>query len=140
MNKYLKEYLQRGFAFSGLGPIVLGIVYAVLEATVDGFSLGGVEVLVAILSTYVIAFVQAGGTVFNQIEDWSVPKSLLCHLGSIYLAYLAAYLVNTWIPFDWSVILIFTAIFLVTYFVVWVAVYLTVRAVTKRMNERVARG
>ena len=60
MNKYVKQYLHRGLAFGGFGPIILGIVYAILEATIVDFSLGGWQVLVAILSTYVIAFVQAG--------------------------------------------------------------------------------
>ena len=30
MNKYVKEFLIRGMMFSGLGPIVLGIIYAFL--------------------------------------------------------------------------------------------------------------
>ena len=135
MNKNVKEFFRRGFIFSGLGPIVLGIVYAILSRTVEDFSLTGFQVLLAIVSTYLIAFVQAGATVFNQIERWTLPQSLLCHFGLIYLAYVTCYLINTWIPFDINFILIFTAIFVVCYFVVWIIVYLSIKAVSKKINR-----
>lgn len=137
MNKYVKDYLLRGLLFGGFGPIILGIVYAILEATLPGFSLSGVEVLLAIISTYILAFVQAGASVFNQIEEWPLMKSLGFHFLSIYLAYSLAYIANSWIPFDWAVIGIFTAIFVLVYLVIWVIVYLSVRAATKRLNGRV---
>jgi len=136
MNKYVKEFFHRGLMFSGFGPIVLGIIYAILSHTTEGFSLTGGQVLLAIVSTYLIAFIQAGATVFNQIEHWVLPKSLLCHFGLIYLAYVICYLVNTWIPFDINVILIFTAIFVVAYFIVWIIVYLSIKAVSKRINKQ----
>lgn len=136
MNKYAKEFFHRGLIFSGFGPIVLGIVYAILSYTIEDFSLSGGQVLLAIVSTYLIAFVQAGATAFNQVEHWNLPKSLLCHFGSIYLVYVIAYLINTWIPFDVNVILIFTAIFIAAYFIVWIIVYLSIKAVSKKMNRK----
>ncbi len=136
MNKYLKNFLHRGLIFGGFGPVILGIVFAILELTLPDFSLGGREVLIAIISTYLIAFVQAGATVFNQIEDWSVPKSMLCHLLSVYLVYLFAYLINSWISPDIFVVLVFTAIFLAIFFAVWLTVYLVVRATEKRLNNK----
>lgn len=135
MNKYVKEFFHRGLMFAGFGPVVLGIVYAVLANTVDKFSLTGGQVLLAIVSTYLIAFVQAGATVFNQIEHWALPQSLLCHFGSIYLVYVICYLINTWIPFNINVILIFTAIFVVCYFVVWLIVFLSIKAVSSKINR-----
>ena len=63
MNIYLKRFLQRGIAFGGFGPIILGIVFLVLSFTVSDFSLGGREVFLAIVSIYVLAFVQAGASV-----------------------------------------------------------------------------
>ena len=96
--------------FGGFGPIVAGIVYAILERTVSDFSLSGTQVLLAIVSTYMIAFVQAGASVFNQIEEWPLPKSLLCHFLSLYAVYVIGYLINTWIPFQAEVVLVFTGI------------------------------
>ena len=138
MNKYGKEFFHRGLIFGGLGPIVVGIVYAILELTLPSFSLGGFEVLLATVSSYLLAFVQAGATVFNQIEHWSVPKSLFWHFISLYVAHVGCYLVNTWIPFRVDVVLIFTAIFVVLFFAIWFTVYLCVKATSKKMNARLS--
>jgi len=136
MNKYCKTFLHRGLVFGGFGPIVLGIVYAILQNTVEGFSLNGVQTLVAIVSVYLLAFVQAGASVFHQIESFSVAKALFCHLSLLYVAYAACYLVNNWIPFDWAVLLIFTAIFLVGYWVIWMAVVISIKQVTRKLNAK----
>lgn len=136
MNKYLKEFLHRGLVFGGFGPIVIGIIYAILEKTVENFSLDGVQLLTAIVSVYLLAFIQAGVSVFNQIEDWSVPKALLCHLSLLYVAYVTCYLVNSWIPFDITVLLIFTAIFLAVYFAVWITVFVSVKLVSRKLNAK----
>lgn len=136
MNKYLKEFFHRGLIFSGFGPIVLGVIYFVLSETVDNFTLSGGEVLAGIVSTYLLAFVQAGSTVFNQIEHWSTGKSLLCHLSTLYVAYSLFYVANTWIPFEPKVLLIFTAIFMAIYFVVWGIVYFSIKATSKNFNAK----
>ena len=135
MNKYLKGFLLRGMMFGGFGPIILGIIYFILSKTINEFSLDGSEVLLGIVSTYLLAFVQAGVSVFNQIEHWSVPKSLFCHFGSLYAVYVFFYVVNSWIPFEWGVIGIFTAIFVVTYFIIWLTVYFVVKSTKKKLNS-----
>ncbi len=135
MNKYLKDFLLRGSIFGGFGPIVLGIVYFILSKSLNDFSLGGAEVLIGIISTYLLAFVQAGATVFNQIEHWSVPKSLFCHFGLLYAVYVFFYVVNSWIPFEWGVIGVFTAIFVLLFFAIWFTVYFAVKATQKKFNS-----
>ena len=135
MNKYLKEFFKRGLIFAGFGPIVLGVVYYIISLTTD-FVLSGFEVLIAIVSIYILAFIQAGSTVFNQIEEWSIFKSLLFHIGTLYLAYLGCYLVNSWIPFDWIVVLLFTVIFAVTFLIIWFVVYFVVKSTTKELNKK----
>ena len=136
MNGHLKRFLQRGIAFAGFGPIILGIVFLIIEKTVTDFSLTGYQVFIAILSTYILAFVQAGASVFNQIEEWPLTKSLLCHFSSLYVVYIGCYLINTWIPFELAAVLIFTGIFVAAYFVIWLIVYLSVRATTKKLNGK----
>lgn len=136
MNSYVKEFLKRGLTFGGFGPIIMGIIYAILEKSINDFSLGGAEVFIAIISTYILAFVQAGASVFNQIEHWPLSKSLLFHFLSIYLAYVLCYMVNTWIPFEPKVLLIFTAIFVISYLAIWFTVYLITKLVTKKLNSR----
>lgn len=123
--------------FSGFGPIVLGSIFYVLSRTVEGFTLTGGEVLAGVVSTYLLAFIQAGASVFNQIEHWSLPKALLCHFGVLYLAYSLCYVANSWIPFEPLVLAIFTAIFTAGYFLVWGIVYLCVRAASRKLNEKI---
>lgn len=139
MNKYFKEFLHRGLMFGGFGPIIAGIVFAILGVTVEDFHLDGWQILLAIVSTYVLAFVQAGASVFNQIEHWSVGKSLLWHFVTIYLAYSLCYIANVWIPFEPMALLIFTAAFAVTYFIVWFSVYFAVRATQKKLNKNLRK-
>ena len=80
---------------------------------------------------------QAGASVFNQIEEWPLPKSLLCHFGTIYVAYVACYLLNSWIPFDINVVLIFTAIFAAGYLVIWLAVFVSIKSVSRKLNAKI---
>ena len=81
MNKYAKSFIIRGAIFGGFGPVVTAIVLA----CIPDVTLTGGEVLMAVVSTYLLAFVQAGVSVFNQIEHWPVAKSLFCHFGSLYV-------------------------------------------------------
>lgn len=136
MNKYVKEFLHRGLMFGGFGPIILAIIYFILSKTLDNFTLSGTEVLLGIISTYLLAFIQAGVSVFNQIEHWPLAKCLLCHLVSLYLAYSLCYVANTWIPFEPKVLLIFTLIFMAIYFIVWGIVCFIVKTTSKNLNAK----
>ena len=136
MNKYFKEFCLRGLMFSGFGPIVAGIVYLCISFSVD-LKLDGKEVFFAILSTYILAFVHAGASVFPQIENWSTAKSIGVHFSILYIAYTLCYLINTWIPFDWKVILIYTAGFIVLYSVIWAIVLITVKRTTHNLNKKI---
>ena len=137
MSKYVKHFLQRGLIFGGFGPIILGVIYAIISYSHADFSLSGKDVLIGIVSTYLLAFVQAGSSVFNQIEEWPLTKSLLCHFASIYLAYVLCYIVNSWIPFEPMVIVVFSAIFAITYLIIWLTVYFIVKSTQKKLNSKI---
>ena len=137
MNKYLKQFLLRGLIFGGFGPIVAGFVYFFISLSLNDFSLSGFEVLLVIISTYILAFVHAGASVFNQIEHWSTAKSLLFHMGALYIAYVLCYMVNSWIPFEPLVILIFTGIFIASYLIIWAIVYFCIKSTTKKFNKKI---
>lgn len=137
MNKYVKDFLFRGMMFGGFGPIILGIIYWILSETLKDFSVSGFEIFLGIASTYLLAFVQAGASVFNQIEHWPLPKSLLCHFLTLFAAYSLCYIGNTWIPFEPKVLLIFFAVFVAVYFVIWITVYLLVKSASKKFNAKI---
>ena len=118
--------------FAGFGPIIYGIIALTTPSAMSD----GKTVLVAIVSTYLLAFMQAGASVFNRIESWPLAKSLFCHLATLYVSYLACYLVNSWLPFDVMNIVWFTLIFAVIYAVVWLAVYVSIKVTSKKLNSR----
>jgi len=136
MNKYLKMFLHRGLVFGGFGPVVMGIIYLILQNTLEGFSLGGDEVFLAIISTYLLAFVHAGASVFNVIEEWGLAKSFACHFAVLYAAYSVCYLVNDWIPRSACGFGIFTGVFVVFYLLVWAVVMISVKIASKEFNQR----
>ena len=137
MNQYVKNYLQRGIAFGGFGPIVTGLVFAVIEWCGTPVQLSCSEVLIAVVSTYILAFVQAGSSVFNQVEGWPIAKSIGIHFLSLYAVYVGCYFVNRWLPFSWEVVGIFTVVFAVVYFALWLTVYLIVRQTSKKLNKSI---
>ena len=136
MNKYLKQFFLRGLMFGGFGPIIAGIVYFCISLSIDNFSLSGTAVFIGIISTYILAFIHAGVSVFNQIEEWPIAKSLLLHLGTLYIAYILCYILNSWIPFDPVVLLIFTGIFIAAYLIIWAIVYFSTKAISKKFNSK----
>jgi len=139
MNDYVKQFLLRGLTFAGFGPIIAGFIYWMIDLSSADFSLAGWQVFIAIISTYILAFVQAGSSVFHQVEHWSPLKAALLHLTCIYFAYSGTYLMNSWIPFKWEVILIFTALFIATYGVIWLIIVLISKSVTKKLNNKLIK-
>ena len=135
MNKHLKNFILRGLMFGGFGPIVFGIIILIISMT-EKYTFSGASVFTGILSTYILSFIHAGCSVFNEIERWSLVKSIGFHFVTIYVAYTLCYLINKWIEFKLKVLLIYTVVFIVSYFVIWIIVYLIIRKQTKRMNER----
>ena len=131
----VRDFFLRGLLFGGFGPVIAGIVYLVLHFTLQDLTLTGLQVFTVIVSTYLLAFVHAGASVFNQIESWPLAKSILCHFGLLYVAYILCYVINSWIPFEPLVLGIFTAIFAVGYAVIWLAVYVSIRVTVKRLNR-----
>ena len=97
----------------------------------------GKDILIAVISTYLLAFIQAGASVFNQIESWPITKSLLCHFSVLFFAYSGCYLLNSWIPFEPMVVLIFCLAFIVVYFAVWLTVYLCVKKTSDSLNRTI---
>lgn len=136
MNKHLKNFLHRGLIFGGFGPIVVGLVIYIIDICGEQIALDGQDLLLAITSSYVLAFVHAGASVFNEIESWPITKSLLCHFSLLFVVYSLTYVINSWIPFEPLVLLIFCATFVATYLIVWLTVYLAIKARTKKLNSR----
>lgn len=136
MNKYVKEFLHRGLVFGGFGPIVVSIILLAINAAGEAVTLTAKDYFTSTVSIYLLAFVHAGASVFNQIEHWSLPKSVFFHFSSLYIVYSLCYIINSWIPFEPKVLLIFTAVFVAGYIAVWLTVMVILKITTKEMNRR----
>ena len=66
MNKYVKAFLHRGLIFGGFGPIVTAIVYFIISLAVENVVLNSTQILTITISTYTLAFIHAGASVFNR--------------------------------------------------------------------------
>ena len=136
MKKHILAFTQRGLVAASGGPIILAIIYGIIGATGEVSSLTPAEVCTGILTVTLMAFIAAGITVIYHIEQLPLMTAILIHAGVLYLDYLIMYLVNSWIPRNLTGIGVFTAIFVVGYVLVWVCIYLSIKAKTNRLNKK----
>lgn len=136
MNRYVKEFFHRGFLFGGFGPIIVGIILLAVSLSGEDVTLTAKDYFISTVSVYLLAFVHAGASVFNQIEHWSLPKSVFFHFSSLYIVYTLCYIINSWIPFEPEVLLIFTAVFVAGYVAVWLTVVAILKITTKKLNRK----
>ena len=135
MKKTVKEFFRRGIAACGLGPIVLAVLYLILQhnGTVDALTVN--EVCVGIFSLSALAFIAGGMNVVYQIERLPLMVAISIHGGVLYVSYLATYLLNDWLEWGATPILVFTGIFVLGYLIIWVIIYSIIKRRTARIND-----
>lgn len=134
MKKYILEFIKRGLMAAAGGPVILAVIYGILGATGAATALTPHEVCVGILSITAMAFIAAGITMIYQVESLPLPMAILLHAGGLYLDYLMMYLLNSWLP--GGAIGLFTAIFFAGFALVWLIIWLCIRANTRKLNEK----
>ena len=134
MKKHVSEFIRRGLIACGVGPVVLAIVYLILNkhAAVDMLTVG--EVVTGIFSLTALAFIAGGMNAIYQIETLPLMVAILIHGGVLYVSYLGTYLVNGWLELSALPLMVFTAIFIAGYFIIWAVIYLINKKRTKRLN------
>ena len=135
MKNIVKEFLRRGIAACGLGPIVLAILYLILQHNGVVESLTVNEVCVGILSLSALAVIAGGMNVIYQIEQLPLMVAVLIHGGVLYVSYLATYLLNDWLDWGTAPVLVFTGIFVIGYLLIWAIIYSITKRNTDRINE-----
>ncbi len=135
MKKILLEFLRRGLAACGLGPIVLAIFYLILQhqGTVQNLTVN--QVCIGIFSLSALAFIAGGMNVVYQIERLPLMAAITIHGSVLYFSYLATYLVNNWLEWGTAPILVFSGIFILGYLLIWAIIYSVIRRNTRRVNE-----
>ena len=133
MRQVIREFFRRGLVACGFGPLILAVVYLILQQA--GLqTLTVYEVCVGILSLWGLAFLAGGMNVVYQIERLPLMGAILIHGMALYLGYLATYLVNDWLAWGMTPVLVFTAIFVLGYLAVWAVIYTVTKQNTEQVN------
>ena len=135
MKNTIREFIRRGLIACGLGPIVLAIVYWILQQTAAVETLTVNQVCIGIFSLSALAFIAGGMNVIYQIERLPLMVAILIHGGVLYISYLATYLLNGWLEWGVTPIFVFSGIFVVGYFAVWAIIYSIIKRNTEKLNE-----
>ena len=133
MKKHILEFIRRGFVACGFGPLVLAVFYLILQRQENVQTLDVEQVCMGIFSLSALAFVAGGMNVLYQMERLPLMVAILIHGGVLYGSYLITYLVNGWLEWGTTPILVFSGIFTLGYLAVWAVIY----SVTKRNTDRI---
>lgn len=135
MKKFMLEFVRRGLVACGFGPIVLAVVYLVLREHAGVQMLPVSQVCIGIFSLFFLAFIAGGMNAIYQFERLPLMLAILIHGGTLYISYLATYLINDWLERGIIPVVVFTAIFVIGYLVIWAVIYSIVKRNTKKVNE-----
>ena len=140
MRKFISEFLRRGLIACGIGPIVLAILYLILQqsAAIDTLTVN--QVCIGIFSITALAFIAGGMNAIYQLERLPFMVAILIHGGILYVAYLSTYLLNDWLDFGVTPIIVFSAIFVVGYIVIWAIIYSVIKRDTGKLNEALKKN
>ena len=135
MKKYAGDFFRQRLVSFGFGPLVLAVVYLCLQKsgvmqsiTVDEASLG-------IFSTAVLAFVIGGAKVIYDIERLPIMLAVLLHGSILYVSYITVYLINGWLKWGATPVLVFTVVFVVGYLLIMALILTTIKRRTARLNK-----
>ena len=135
MKKFVLNFMHRGIAACGFGPIVLAVIYLILRQAAALETLTVNEACIGIFSLTALAFVTGGMNTIYQIERLPLMLAILIHGGVLYVSYLVTYLVNDWLEWGITPVLVFTGIFVVGYLLIWAVIYSIIKRNTDRINE-----
>ena len=135
MKKNCREFCRRGLVASGFGPLVLVVLYLILQHKGILQTLTVNEVCLGIVSLWGLAFIAGGMNVLYQMERLPLMVAFLIHGGVLYISYLATYLINGWLMQGAKPLLVFTVVFILGYIGVWAVIFFITKKRTERVNE-----
>lgn len=134
MKKIGLEFIRRGLMAGGFGPLVLAIVYFILRKQGIVEMLTVEEVCLGIGTLFLLAFIAGGMNVIYRIERLPLMLAILIHGGVLYGSYLGAYLLNGWLGWGVTPILVFSGIFVFGYLVIWIIIFSVIKQKTAKLN------
>ncbi len=135
MKRIISEFLRRGLSASGFGPIILAILYLILQRQGLADTLTVNEVCTGIFSLSALSFIAGGMNVIYQTERLPLMVAIMIHGGVLYISYLGTYLLNGWVKRGTGPVFVFTVIFVIGYLLIWAIIYSVTKKRTARLNE-----
>ena len=135
MKKIILEFVRRGMTACGIGPIVLAILYLILQYQGRIQTLTVNQVCLGIFSISILAFVAGGMNVVYQMERLPLMAAITIHGGVLYISYLITYLINDWLQWGTTEIVVFSGIFVLGYIIIWLIIYSIIRRNTEEINK-----
>ena len=136
MKKTVLEFLRRGLIACWIGPIILAILYLILQQSAAMETLTVNQVCIGIFSLTALAFIAGAMNAIYQIERLPLMVAILIHGVVLYISYLAIYLLNDWLERGTTPILVFSAIFVVGYLAIWAIIYSIIKKNTEKLNKK----
>ncbi|MBQ8216819.1 MAG: DUF3021 domain-containing protein [Oscillospiraceae bacterium] len=136
MKRNIAEFCRRGLIASGLGPLILAVLYLILQHRGAVEILTVNEVCTGIFSLSALAFIAGGMNIIYQSERLPLMLAISIHGAVLYASYLITYLINGWLQRGMTPVLVFTAIFVLGYVVIWAVIYFITKRNTARLNEK----
>ena len=135
MKNIMLEFVRRGMTACGFGPLVLAILYLILQNQGVVQELSVNEVCLGIFSLSALAFIAGGMNVIYQMERLPLMIAILIHGVVLYISYLFTYLLNGWLEGGITPIIAYSGIFVLGYVVIWVIIYFVTKRNTDKVNE-----
>ncbi len=135
MKKLAAEFIRRGLIACGFGPLILAVLYLILQRCNALETLTVNQVCTGIFSLYALAFIAGGLNVLYQLDRLPLSMAILIHGGVLYLSYLCTYRINNWLAPGPTPFIIFSLIFAFGYLAVWAIIYLISRKNTEKLNK-----
>ena len=139
MKRIILDFLHRGLITCGFGPMVVAVIFLTLQKNIGLETITINEYAISIFSSAILAFIAGGMNVIYQIERLPLMTAILIHGIVLYVTYLVVYLINNWIVWGVTPILIFTVIFVTGYLFIWLIIYIVNKSRTRKLNEMLKR-
>lgn len=136
MKTFVKDFFMRGMCAAWGGPLVLAIIYGILGTTGTADALPMEQAALGIFTVTLLAFLVAGMTAIYQVEQLPLISAILIHCIVLYAVYISIYLINGWLKSQLIPVLIFTGVFVAGYAVIWLCIYLSIKAKTDHINQK----
>ena len=139
MKRIILDFLHRGLITCGFGPMVVAVIFLTLQKNIGLETITINEYAISIFSSAILAFIAGGMNVIYQIERLPLMTAILIQGIVLYVTYLVVYLINDWIVWGVTPILIFTVFFVTGYLFIWLIIYIVNKSRTRKLNEMLKR-